>query len=413
MKQSWLLSILLTAGLPSHYTSLTVRSYCTKLRLLSTAIMSDGVRGNPPHHSDARGEEGVIFTRTVYPTATTRLLAGPTNIEGECNRVQTISDSLLCYGIVGNSDPAVLAIVSNMIDFVEISPGDFTAEEICLALYSLQGLTSHCSTVRKLLSVLTIAVDSSRWEFNAAEFGNAFYGLRRMSSDSPEVLNLIASLGRLLISCQPVFDTSSLLVSFDGLRGIRGSSSAATVMDYLYSQIEALITDASEIEKISTNDLSCLSEQLALNLSELYEAFNDEHPRWEGANLCIVDEMERRNSLGQFHTRTHDLTLHGSDQICYISISSNYNVLHGVGHLLAVKYQDTTSDMPTISHGSERVDFKSAEISSIRFCMSRDKHLGVQPTGCEAVGAKKFRTMDHLDFENWLINRVSLVSDHR
>ena len=407
MKQSWLLSILVTAGLHAHFTSFTVTSFPTKLRFLSPATVWNGIGGNIPHHYDARGEEGVMFTRTVSPKAPTRLQARLTTVQGECNTVKTISYSLISYGIVGSGDPAVLAILSNLIDIMEISPCDFTAEELCLALYSLQGFNSDCPTVRKLLLVLAVAVDSSRWESNTAEFGSAFYGLRRMSSDSPELLSLIASLGRQMAASQPVFNLSILLISFDGLRGIRGSSSAATVMDYLYSQVEALITDASAIEKVSSDDLSCLSEQLALSLTELYEAFNDEHPRWERANLCIVDELERRNSLGQFHTRTPNQTLHETDVTQYISISSRYNVLHGSGHLPAAKFQGVTSDMPVDITGSEIVDLKSTGISGVRFCMSRDKHLQVQPTGLEAVGARKFRTMSRSDFENWLINRVA------
>ena len=306
-----------------------------------------------------------------------------------------------------SNDVEVLAHLSTIVPHFEAYNGSLSSAQISAALYGLQGMNSDFLEVSGLLSALLGVMDVDTGTFEAREVGRALYGLRCMRVNSPEVVELLSVLGPRIERCTCILDSVYLGMAFDGLQGIRGSSEVSSIMSFLYRQLNSLVISTDQLKDLSCEDLILLGRQLALTPSELIEAFNDEHPKWEEINLIIADEIARRFSCDQFSlldtVYPDNLVYSRSLESQYVTLSSRFNLLGAYD--CRVMSDKVKSEEPVFS----RLAAREGDISSVRFCMSRDKHLSSNLNSIEGIGAKHLRTVDPLEFDSWLLSRVGIT----
>lgn len=351
------------------------------------------------HNKAIRGNSHSIRSTVV--------MAETSNLLGE-SFMDTIVIGLNSMKDKNSNDSDVVAHLSTFVSHFKTFSGSLSSAQISATLYGLQGMKSDCLEVSKLLSALSNAMIVDTGTFNAKEIGYALYGLRCMSTDSPELLELLSVLGPRIERSTCTLDSVSLGMAFDGLQGKRGCSKVSSIIDFLYCQLESLVMSTDQLKELSCDNLILLGNQLALTEQELIEAFNDEHPKWEEINLIIADEIARRFSSNEFvlldkESSEDNLVFMRSSESQYITLSSRFNLLGAYD--CRVRPNTADSEEPVLSGTAVR----DGGVASVRFCMSRDRHLSSNLNSIEGVGAKHLRTVDTLEFKQWLSSRVGIT----
>ena len=346
---------------------------------------------------------GQVWLMNPRPIRSTTVLMESNSFRGE-SFMDTLVTSLNSLKDKNSNDPDVLAYLLTFMPTCRTLDGNLSSAQISAALYGLQGMNSDSPEVSALLSALLGVMDVDSGTFDANEVGHALYGLRCMNSDSPEVLRLLSILGPKIEGCTGILDSVNLGMAFDGLQGMRGSSKDSSIVDFLYLQLKSLVIRTDQLQELSFENLILLGKQLALSPTELIEAFSDKHHRWEEINLIIADEIARRFSSDPNASLDNELldklVIMRSSESQYITLSSRYNLLGAYDCRI----------LPDIDNSQEpifsRVAARDCKTSNVRYCMSRDRLLSSNSNSIESIGAKHLRTVDSLEFNKWLSNRL-------
>jgi len=114
---------------------------------------------------------------------------------------------------------------------LESCDGRLSAQNVGMALYGLQNMSSDRSEVLQLLSVLSPLLESCDGRLSAQNVGMALYGLQNMSSNRPEVLQLLSVLTPLVGSCDGRLSAQSVGMALYGLQNM--SSARQEVLQLL------------------------------------------------------------------------------------------------------------------------------------------------------------------------------------
>ena len=280
-----------------------------------------------------------------------------------------LSDVILALCDIKDDNREAAKILGDLNDRLENFDGNYSADDISRALYCIQDIAGDCSVVQGLLPALTTITKGCRENFDAIQLGMMFHGLQ----------------------------------------GLRGNTEAKFLVDFIYNQIDILISTKNKLTLLHDSDVQLLGKYFALTFSELREAFKDKHSKWEEINLLICDELAYRKGAGGVSFATTMPKFISAklelQEYKYVTISSNYNLLAayefddaGEGSYIAA---DIVTDM--------KVDASTQAIEgNARFCLSRDKHLRRHENGIEKIGAVNLRSLDDANFQSWLYRRLTI-----
>eukprot|EP01035_Chromulina_nebulosa_P025611 gene25611-33443_t len=98
---------------------------------------------------------------------------------------------------------------------------DMNTDDVSVALYGCQRLSSVCPEVLQLICALIPKLNSCPDALSAKGVGNALYGLRNLHASNPEVLELVRSLTPKVRACKETMNAESVSMAIQGLKNLR------------------------------------------------------------------------------------------------------------------------------------------------------------------------------------------------
>ena len=276
-------------------------------------------------------------------------------------------------------------------------------------IFALSGMKNDNPGAEKLLEDLKNRLENFNGNFTADDISKAMYCLQGMTEDYSIVQGLLSTFTTIIKGCHESFDAIQLGMMNYGLQGLRGNSEAKFLVDFMYDQIDLLVSSTNKLTLLCDDDVQLLGKHFALTSSELREAFKDKYPRWEEINLLICDELAYRKGAGGLSFTTTSPKLISAKlkllEYKYITMSSNYNFL------AAYELDDASGGLCVAADVVTDIKLGSsikAIDGNARFCLSRDKHLCRHENGIEKIGAVNLRSLDDTKFRSWLYRRSSI-----
>merc|ERR1711968_184798 len=194
---------------------------------------------------------------------------------------QGIADAM--YGLQGmTSDcPELRRLLRSLADKIEGDKGKLESQEIGNALFGLQSMTSEMDEVREIALKLSQKLKRSKAIMRSQQIGRSMLGLQSFSADSPEVRALITEITARIRASDRTIMTSAAIA--DSMYGLQGLSSDV-------QEVQNLLTELAK--KISVSPATLSAEQVGRALFGLQGLSSQGSIFSESAIGIDVDEVQ-------------------------------------------------------------------------------------------------------------------------